>query len=164
SLACATPFSANSRKTGGTSNFGISNLGISNFGISKAGAVTATGFGLDFGAEEVVVSAIRKHPLIARAFLIGPSALGKIGPTNGDRHAPSDPCASQLLKTYTPIFDALQQKILRCTKAFRHADAASLVAPEGQTVQRLDPCPVILATHSPSCLPCSVRAAISEFT
>jgi hypothetical protein len=52
-------------------------LGISNFGISKAGALTATGFGLDFEAEEVVVSGIREHPLIVRAFEIGPSALGK---------------------------------------------------------------------------------------
>ena len=48
---------------GGTSNFGISNLGISNFGISnfgisKAGALTATGFGLDFVAVEAAVSAM----------------------------------------------------------------------------------------------------------
>jgi hypothetical protein len=35
---------------------------------------------LDFVAEEVVGSGIRKHPLVARAFQIGPSALGKIGP------------------------------------------------------------------------------------
>src|SRR4029453_11849867 len=78
---------ANSRKAVGTSNFGISNLGISNFGISKAGALTATGWGLDFETEEVVVSAIRKHPLIARAFQIGPSALGKSA-LFGSRHAP----------------------------------------------------------------------------
>jgi hypothetical protein len=38
---------------------GISNFGISNFGISKAGAATATGFGLDFVAEEAAVSGMR---------------------------------------------------------------------------------------------------------
>src|SRR5262245_1889902 len=75
------PFSANSRNTGGTSNFGISNFGMSNFGISNAGAVTATGFGLDFVAEEAAVSGMRIVLWLAEGVIPhGPHNPRQIGP------------------------------------------------------------------------------------
>src|SRR5690348_13217040 len=52
------PFSANSRKAVGISNFGISNFGNSNFGASNAGVPMTAGLDFDLGAAAVLVSAM----------------------------------------------------------------------------------------------------------